>query len=153
MKVLTVGQPGATLIATREISKEARSWPTPYRGPLAIHAGRGLSGLTQTRFREICKSEPIRSALLRHGFESADALPRGAILAVTRIVDCVEITSRNLPSEHERNLGLFIPGRFMWLFEDTQTITPIAFKGALGLWNYKGADLNPYVDRLLANAA
>lgn len=48
MKVLTLHQPWASLVALGVKSIETRSWPTQYRGPLAIHAAAkvpaGMSG-------------------------------------------------------------------------------------------------------------
>ena len=40
MKVLTICQPYAELIARGEKRVENRTWRTSYRGPLAIHAGK-----------------------------------------------------------------------------------------------------------------
>ena len=40
MKALTVYQPWASLIALGEKKIETRSWPTNYRGPLALVVGR-----------------------------------------------------------------------------------------------------------------
>lgn len=42
MKALTVKQPWATLIMQGIKDREYRSWATPYRGRLAIHAGQAL---------------------------------------------------------------------------------------------------------------
>jgi hypothetical protein len=42
MKGLTLTQPWATLVAIGAKRIETRSWPTRYRGLLAIHAGAGL---------------------------------------------------------------------------------------------------------------
>ena len=39
MKALTIRQPWASLIALGVKTIETRSWPTRYRGPIAIHAG------------------------------------------------------------------------------------------------------------------
>ena len=39
MKALTIHQPYAELIRRGEKVIENRTWPTSYRGPLAIHAG------------------------------------------------------------------------------------------------------------------
>ncbi len=41
MKALTLTQPWAHLVAVGAKRVETRSWPTPYRGPLAIHAAQG----------------------------------------------------------------------------------------------------------------
>jgi hypothetical protein len=40
MKVLTLAQPWATLVAIGAKKIETRSWPTNYRGPLAIQFAR-----------------------------------------------------------------------------------------------------------------
>lgn len=40
MKAITIRQPWAGLIAVGEKVYETRSWPTKYRGPIAIHAGK-----------------------------------------------------------------------------------------------------------------
>ena len=42
MKVLTLTQPWATLVAIGAKRIETRSWATKYRGPLLIHAAAGL---------------------------------------------------------------------------------------------------------------
>ncbi|MEK3688583.1 ASCH domain-containing protein [Paenibacillus sp. FSL R10-2736] len=73
MKCLTIRQPWATLIALGEKQIETRSWPTSYRGDLAIHAGMQVD-------KAICKTEPYQSVLARHGY-TADNLPSGVILA------------------------------------------------------------------------
>ena len=39
-KAITIRQPWAGLIAVGEKIYETRSWPTKYRGPIAIHAGK-----------------------------------------------------------------------------------------------------------------
>ena len=39
MRVLSIKQPWADLIASGEKSIEVRSWTTPYRGPVLIAAG------------------------------------------------------------------------------------------------------------------
>jgi activating signal cointegrator 1 len=42
MKAITLTQPWATLVAIGAKRIETRSWPTNYRGPLAIHAAKGF---------------------------------------------------------------------------------------------------------------
>lgn len=41
-KILTLSQPYASLVALGAKRIETRSWRTSYRGPLAIHAAKGL---------------------------------------------------------------------------------------------------------------
>ena len=45
MKALTICQPYAEMIANHEKPIENRTWPTSYRGPLAIHAGKSRAWL------------------------------------------------------------------------------------------------------------
>ena len=45
MKALTICQPYAHLIVIGGKTTEFRTWPTTYRGPLAIHAGKSTSWL------------------------------------------------------------------------------------------------------------
>jgi hypothetical protein len=42
MKAITLHQPWATLVAIEQKKIETRSWPTSYRGPLAIHAAKTM---------------------------------------------------------------------------------------------------------------
>jgi hypothetical protein len=60
MKALSLWQPWATLVSIGAKRIETRSWPTKYRGPLAIHAG-----LTRRRELDLLCLEdgPIRAAL------------------------------------------------------------------------------------------
>lgn len=45
MKALTICQPYAELIARGDKPIENRTWPTHYRGPLLIHAGKSRAWL------------------------------------------------------------------------------------------------------------
>ncbi len=89
-RALTVRQPWASLIALGIKTIETRSWRTSYRGDLAIHAG---------------QHEPSRDDLLLiNGSDSRSSigLPLGAVVAVTRLVDCipmVQFLSRH-PGHH-----------------------------------------------------
>ncbi len=70
MRALTLTQPWASLVAgarhpnrsTRFGTKHctSRSWRTAYRGPLAIHAGKGLADRTEAAYRDLCRQEPFR---------------------------------------------------------------------------------------------
>lgn len=42
MKVITIKQPWATLIAEGIKKYEFRTWKTKYRGEILIHAGKGI---------------------------------------------------------------------------------------------------------------
>src|SRR5689334_4415085 len=114
MKAITLHQPYATLIAIGAKRIETRSWPTRYRGPLAIHAARVLG----PQARALCSHEPFRSALARAGYASPDALPLGAVVATCRLVDCLPTGApTDYPPAHlppgdsaERAFGDYAPG-------------------------------------------
>ncbi len=157
MKVITLTQPWATLVAIGAKRIETRSWATSYRGPLAIHAGAGLGPVGGAQgLMELCRSEPFRSVLLAAGFLGTPDLPRGAIVAVCELVGYSRthnfvgrpsVTIIAGPhqgqmwqlTDQERAFGDYTPGRWAWLLADVQPLAePIPAKGALGLWNWEG---------------
>ena len=117
MKALTLYQPWASLVALGVKTIETRSWSTPYRGPLAIHAGAKRPPGIWTRWGEPipqADSLLVRMAGLREfdrlftGYEGADADgywfrqwsgPLGAIVATCRLADVVPMRSEIPPGE------------------------------------------------------
>ncbi|MEK4848467.1 ASCH domain-containing protein [Paenibacillus sp. FSL H7-0756] len=133
MKCLTIRQPWATLIALGEKQIETRSWRTAYRGELAIHAGMQVN-------KAICRTEPYQSLLARHGY-TADNLPTGRIIAVSRLADCCEVTpelaQQGWPGGNEYVFGNYAEGRYAWKLEEVVPLVhPIPAKGRLGFWEY-----------------
>jgi hypothetical protein len=139
MKVISIIQPWATLIAIGEKRYETRSWNTKHRGELAIHASKKVD----TR---ICKIEPFRSVLAKHGL-TADNLPIGAIIAKCQLMESLQVVinhgdsavlgiGRHFIGGNELAFGDYSEGRFAWDLIDVTPIDPIPAKGQLGLWNY-----------------
>lgn len=68
MKVITLKQPWATLIALGYKQYEFRSWSTKYRGPILIHAGQGVDKIAMHQFQELNleypKSQIVAKCLL-----------------------------------------------------------------------------------------
>lgn len=118
MKALTVCQPYAHLIAIGEKPIENRSWPTRYRGPLAIHAGRSREWLGEDDERKY------------------PGMVYGAIVAVARLVGSPSIDRdsdwrpewRHLRDHEHAN------GPFCWILEDVRRVQPVPCRGAQGLW-------------------
>lgn len=144
MKALSLIQPYATLIALGYKRNETRSFNTKHRGPLMIHASAGKPKWA----REVCESDPIiKGILTKHGL-TFDTLPRGVIVAVTRLLrpcrivskrsspfDAYELTADQL-SPTEYACGDYTHGRFAWPLIDVQVLPePIPAKGSLGLWD------------------
>ena len=63
VRILTLWEPWATLMAIGAKRIETRSWATRYRGPLAIHAARG--GLKLWELHGLLNQKPFREAFSR----------------------------------------------------------------------------------------
>lgn len=153
MKALTLTQPWATLVAVGAKKIETRGWSTSYRGPLLIHAGKGLGPVGGQRgLVELCQGEPFASVLAMHGIAWGNLvlrsqMPLGAIVAAARLVACEPTERGHLAAsvevdgmqweftDQERAFGDYTPGRYAWLLADVKPLAqPVPCKGALSLW-------------------
>jgi activating signal cointegrator 1 len=94
MKGITLTQPWATLVAIGAKKIETRSWSTSYRGPLAIHAAKGLGPVGGKRgLQHLVANNPFWSVLEAANYSPSRGatfgLPLGAIVAVCEMIDCV----------------------------------------------------------------
>jgi activating signal cointegrator 1 len=140
MRCLSLTQPWASLVACSLKRIETRSWPTSYRGPLAIHAAKGYPVAARAFFHDTIAGELLR----QHGITSP---PRGAVIAVCglvhvgaiyRLPDEVRIKSVEWTVQpREVGFGDYTPGRYAWLLADVQALPePIPARGSLGLWEW-----------------
>ena len=129
MKVLSLIEPWATLIKERKKIIETRSWKTSYRGELYIHASS----------KKINKKDPHTIKLLE--LIPNVAMGYGNILCKCKLVDCVYLDQKFLDEiktkEQEFLCGEYSIGRYAWILEDIEPITPIPAKGHLNIWNYQ----------------
>jgi hypothetical protein len=131
MKALTISQPFASLIASGEKWIENRTWCTSYRGPIAIHAGKGTQYMTRTELASV---------------------PHGCVIATAHLEYCVQLsivqsmvksgrcdhpltgstrTFRDL-SQHKH-----AEGPWLWVLRDIVTLAdPVYVSGAQGLWDW-----------------
>ena len=134
MKCLTICQPYAHLIVTPkrllpcdQVQKrvENRTWPTSYRGPLLIHAGRSR-------------------AWLRPG--DVQLFPRldfGKIVGVAELVECVNLPSVTFAQSQwleNRYPWLFshvhTEGPYCWILENARRFdSPVPYRGRQGLFD------------------
>jgi len=128
MKAITLWEPWASLIALGAKKIETRSWPTSYRGPLAIHSG--LKKLSYYPI-ELVRAVPAVVTLKYH---------YGCVIAIANLVACIEMTPANiaLVDEPERSFGDYAAGRWMWLLANVRRIDPVPAKGRLRLWEWNG---------------
>lgn len=132
MRAITLWQPWASAIVLGLKRHETRTWPTSYRGTLAIHsAKRDPPGL--------CDDPAIRALVrdvcdllgLRH---EARYLPRGCVVAVAELTGCNEAGSIEV-DPIERRWGDYSAGRFVWSLTDIRPLRdPVRCDGRQRLW-------------------
>ena len=91
MKALTLYQPWATLVAIGAKKIETRSWPTKYRGTIAIHAGLNKRYCGMKSKDYICGNEPFNDVLKAAWdrlHDPLDFMPLGAVVAVCDVEGC-----------------------------------------------------------------
>lgn len=92
VRVLTLRQPWASLIALGVKSIETRSWSTQYRGPLAIHAGaKRLTGAVVGEWKTFYDRIDAEFIMEHYGTAESFLAPLGAIVATCTLVDVVPI--------------------------------------------------------------
>jgi hypothetical protein len=131
MKGVSLWQPWSSAVALGWKTNETRSRRTHYRGPLAIHAAKQFS----------VKDEEIQ-ALARDRLSAAkftgavpEEFPRGAIVAICTLSDCIRTEDAKRLSMLESVWGDYSPGRFVWVLTDIRRVWPIHFKASQGLFN------------------
>jgi hypothetical protein len=111
---------------------EERTWPSGYRGLLAIHAGTGWERDDKT----FCAHPAIQAVLARFGITDGRTLPTGVILGVCRMTACERITPDFVGPEPERSIpGCYVVGSYVFHLQDMCVLPePIPYLGALGFW-------------------
>ena len=123
MKVLTLRQPWATLVAEGIKKYEFRSWKTKYRGKVLIHAGAGIDK------EDIKKYENMNLEF-----------PSKKIIAIAEIEDCLELDeqlNKKIIEENNIAYGNKIRTGYAWKLKNVKKINyDKKINGQLGLWNY-----------------
>lgn len=122
MKCLSIQQPWATLIVAGATRFEVRSWRTPYRGLLAIHAGRKMP---RDNLR-LCRAPAVATWLERLGYHLLADLPTQAVLGTVQLKECWWSGPPDPPSADPADLrvmcGNLPPEQWLWQFQE-----PVAF--------------------------
>jgi hypothetical protein len=136
MLTLSICQPWAHLILAGIKRVENRTWRTPVRGRIAVHATR----LAVRSWSDIFDHDGPRVAVgeefsLEDGgtvLPVLSALPVGAIVGTVEVYDCLE--EMDLPDDlllHDP----FVSGPYVWLLRDPRPLAvPYPCKGRLRLW-------------------
>ena len=83
MKALSIRQPWAWLIVHRHKDIENRNWPTKFRGPVLIHASKGMTRDEYAAAFATAEEQGIE-------LPPFEDLPRGGIVGQATIADCVQ---------------------------------------------------------------
>lgn len=123
MKVITLKQPWATLVAEGLKKYEFRSWKFNYRGEILIHAGKGIDKEAMKKFEHLNLN-----------------YPHSKIIAKVKILDCIELNdeiNKKIIEENE-----FIYGHkydrtgYAWKLELIERINDNKkVSGKQGIWN------------------
>ena len=131
MKAITLWQPWASFVARGLKVYETRSWDTPYRGWLAIHAAQRVPADVV----ELCRAEPFAFWLKMMGC-TVEELPRGVVVCKVRLLRTFRAGSESV-NPFDLQFGDFSEGRFAWVFGAIASYpTPIPARGQQGLWEW-----------------
>ncbi|MGM9834412.1 MAG: ASCH domain-containing protein [Bacilli bacterium] len=126
MKVITIKQPWASLIANGYKDYEFRTWKTKYRGEVLIHAGKSIDKDVLKRFEHLNLDYPC-----------------GCIIAKAIITDCIFINDeiRDELAKKDNIVYKSIINNKEWKgygfkLDDIHKIKPIPINGQLSFWNY-----------------
>lgn len=126
MKVITIKQPFASLIAEGIKEYEFRTWKTKYRGDILIHAGKGVDKKAMKKFEQ-------------YNLE----YPSGCIIAKATLADCLKIDDEARKMLKEKNPLVYsnVIKHTEWdgygfKLENVEKISPIEINGKLSLWEY-----------------
>lgn len=128
MKVITIKQPFASLIAEGYKEYEFRTWKTKYRGEILIHAGKGIDKKAMEKYKHLNLE-----------------YPSGCIIAKATITDCIYVDEKlkqKLKAKNEliyhnvlRKDSTF--NGYGFKLENIEKIKNIPINGKLSLWEYE----------------
>lgn len=121
MKAVTIKQPYATLIAKGYKKFEFRSWKTKYRGPLLIHAGKGVDKKQMKKYKDL----------------NLD-FPSGVIVAEVYLSDCI-LVDKEFNLELNKISAIYshsYEGYYAWKLDNVKEIkSNKTINGKLSLWD------------------
>ena len=123
MKVITLKQPWATLVAEGLKKYEFRSWKFNYRGEILIHAGKGIDKEAMKKFEHLNLN-----------------YPHSKIIAKVKILDCIELNdeiNKQIIEENELIYGhKYYRTGYAWKLELIEKInSETEVSGKQGIWN------------------
>lgn len=123
MRVITLKQPWATLVAEGLKKYEFRSWKYNYRGEILIHAGKGIDKEAMKKFKHLNLN-----------------YPSSKIIAKVKILDCIELNdeiNKQIIEENELIYGhKYDRTGYAWKLDLIEKINDeTILSGKQGIWN------------------
>lgn len=131
-KALSVRQPWAWLIVNGHKDIENRMWATRFRGPVLIHAAKGM-----TRLEYSAAALMFDQSGIWQPFPSADELQRGGIVGIAEITACVPPERRTSRWHMEGCHGFALRG--------AQPLPFTSMKGRLGFFDVPAGVLSQII--------
>jgi len=126
LKALSVRQPWAWLIVHGYKDVENRVWSTAYRGPVLIHASKGLTRREYDECTLFMAHRPELAHIILPGFGQ---LERGGIVGRANVLDCVEWSA-----------SPWFVGPYGFVLGERAALPFRECKGALGLFQVQSAE-------------
>jgi hypothetical protein len=111
MKIISIRQPWASLIARGLKDVENRTWPTLYRGPVLIHASQRADSISSDELER------------RFGISPPSTIPLGGVVGIAEVVDCVKPCASKW----------YAPGHYAFVLTNARSLPFVRWKGALSL--------------------
>lgn len=125
MMAISVRQPWAWAIVHAGKPVENRTWRTSYRGPLLIHAAKGMTKEEYDDFRDFYEMVIVATnPLVAPALPAFDELQRGGIVGRGTLTDCV----RQHPS-------LWFSGPYGFVLADVEPVPFQPYRGQLQLFD------------------
>ncbi len=124
---ISIRQPWAWAIINAGKDIENRDWATKFRGPVCIHAAKGV---TTDEFNGFMRT--IHHVSLTHPFPAGATVPplaaleKGGIIGTAEIADCIEASD-----------SPWFFGRYGFVLRNVQAVTFIPIRGALGFFDWR----------------
>jgi hypothetical protein len=158
IKGLVLWEPWATLLVHGIKTVETRHWATPYRGPIAIIAGKHWTDDE----RAFCDDPEVAADLAKCGVtEPEKDFHFGCAVGIVDMVDCLPTSNHTYKtkrledkkrywdlSDEDIAYGNFAPGRFGWVMSGGRWFAePVPMRGTQGLFTIMDRPLITLLDK------
>lgn len=127
MKVISLHNPWACLMAGEEKTVETRGWKIEHEGWLAIHASKGFD----PEEKELCQEQPFADALHKSGYHTLREIMAtgGHVICIVELyaielMTLESIEKQRKANEKEIHFGAWEPGRYAWRTRNVKRLDP-----------------------------